>query len=540
MIIENIVTESGDILVIKPEIPIVGLIGLTQFVDTTVGESETDYFRKEFRYSLNGGLTFSEWIVLNITNIQTVDISKFDSFVIEYKYTRIGNAPEVELEFQDILVSGPKEDLPYPIYNKTIFNQFFNVNDINIFGWALNVLEKLYIKGLILPDFYERGDNRSNIEDEDFIAYWNSITHLFAILVYFARQFENIKTNSILLEEFLKSKDLILSSSSTLDDLVYIFSNYVEEYRKRGTIRILENKENGFEVDGELIRLLDHRITEELIFCLFQNFESGWCLSKSSPTWKGTEFIKNLRKGYEFQNEVKDLTKYPKISSSVLSIVSETINISSSLTSGQEAGVGYISGNEGFKLVVDPLEDYEISFFIKQSSLQNGLNFGCDFWDINGNSLNAKKSTEDTVSNYFLQSFALRKVNQFYWIRGILWKHNKKFNENQDFDISDALNIGLGNNLKMNAQTNYIIPRITYIANGVANTVNIYGVVVRPLKLNFSRGQIGLRNLIYLLTVNNNGQYSENQLRNIIQQKLLPYNSFLKQNYIKYTEYEQD
>lgn len=154
--------------------------------------------------------------------------------------------------------------------------------------------------------------------------------------------------------------------------------------------------------------------------------------------------------------------------------------------------------------------------------------------------MSAKKSTEDTVSNYFLQSFALRKVNQFYWIRGILWKHNKKFNENQDFDINDVLNIGLGNNLKMNTQTNYIIPRITYIANGVSNTVNIYGVVVRPLKLNFSRGQLGLRNLIYLFTVNNNGQYSENQLRNIIQQKLLPYNSFLKQNYIKYIEYEQN
>src|ERR1035437_5553249 len=96
-IIENVSTEGGDVLSIKTDIPIVGLIALSQFVDTTEGERTTDYFRKEFKYSVNGGLTFSSWIGLTTINIAAVDISKFDAFVIEYRYTRVGTTPDVTL-----------------------------------------------------------------------------------------------------------------------------------------------------------------------------------------------------------------------------------------------------------------------------------------------------------------------------------------------------------------------------------------------------------------------------------------------------------
>src|SRR5690554_6466361 len=133
-IIENKVTAEGDVLIIKPEVPVVGLVSLLNFVDTTVNESATDYFLKEFRYSVDAGITFSSWIELTLPNIQSVSISKENQFVIEYRYTRVGNAPEVDLEFEDILVSGEIEELPYPIYKSTYFDDFFNVNDINVYG----------------------------------------------------------------------------------------------------------------------------------------------------------------------------------------------------------------------------------------------------------------------------------------------------------------------------------------------------------------------------------------------------------------------
>ena len=217
-VIENGSTEAGDVLIIRPEVPIVGLISLYQFVDTTVNETETDYFRKEFRYSVDGGTTFNSWTELTLVNIQAVEITKYNQFVIEYRYTRVGETPDTTISFEDILVSGDISAIEYPVYTKTPFSDFFSMNDINVFGWALNVLEKLYRKGMILPDYIQRADNNSNLEDEDFIVYWNSITHFFAIIVYFARQFENFETNEILLEEFLKNKDLAFSDGKRVQE----------------------------------------------------------------------------------------------------------------------------------------------------------------------------------------------------------------------------------------------------------------------------------------------------------------------------------
>ncbi len=86
-IIDNRTTVDGDVLIIKPEVPIVGLISLYNFVDTTVGEDyPTDYYLKEFRYSVNGGVTFGDWQELSLSNIQAVEISKENQFVIEYIY----------------------------------------------------------------------------------------------------------------------------------------------------------------------------------------------------------------------------------------------------------------------------------------------------------------------------------------------------------------------------------------------------------------------------------------------------------------------
>lgn len=519
-IIDNRVTAEGDVLIIKTEAPVLGLIALTQFVDTTANESETDYFLKEFRVSENGGLTFGDWIELTLSNIQSVVVSKFDAFVIEYRYTRVGNAPLVELEFQDILVSGVIEDLPYPAYQKSIFSKFFTVNDINIFGWALNVLEKIYVKGLILPNFYERGLNQSNLEDEDFIVYWNSITHFFALIVYFARQFHNFDSNEILLLEFLKSKDISLPIDENITDLLLIYENYVNEFKKRGTLQIIDQKETGAVVDGELIRLIDHKITEEFLFALFQNFESGWCIGKSSPTWNGTENIVNLIKGYEFTDLVADLSKYPLVGETSIEINSNKLLLNAPVG---ECGIKY-SGDDSFKIIVDPDVDYEISFRIKQTSKLSNLSFGCLFWDIVGNSLSGKNIETNLDTVWFFENQSLHLTNQDYWIRGIL------FHKNKSNSISKT-NIGFGRNIIMPPTVNYIVPTITVDGDGDQDTY-IDRIKIRPVKLNFTRGQLGVRNLIYLFTKNNNHGFSDMQINQKISQKLIPYNSFLKSNFI--------
>lgn len=531
-ILENVSTEAGDILRIKTETPIVGLISLSQFVDTTQGESEIDYFKKEFRYSVDAGLTFSEWIDLSLINISNVAISKYDSFVLEYKYTRVGETPEVDLSFEDILVSGAIEDLPYPIFKKSVFSDFFNINDLNVFGWAINVLEKLYIKGLILPDYINRGDDQSNLEDEDFITYWNSITHFFAIIVYFARQFHDFETNEILLAQFLKSKDLVLPTDATLTDLLYLYGptpsklnhTYIDEYVKRGTRGILDRVSAGNEIDGELIRLIRSESFEEFIFAMFRNFESGWCIGKSSPLWKGTEKIINLIKGYEFTTEIVDLSKYSLIQSDFISIIDDKMVIDS-------VGVGLLSGVGGTtkKITIDSGQDYEISFRVSQSIIENNLVFGVRVWNKDGIELGFKDVVTGVDTAYFFYQKSLNIVDTEYWIRGILYHNSINLTETP---VATSTTLGEGNNLRIPTAATQIVPIIGVLGTGSANEVKIDNIKVRPLKLNFSRGQLGIHNLLYLVATNNNDELQPEQISEFIKEKLLPYNSFLKINWI--------
>lgn len=531
-ILENVSTEAGDVLRIKTETPIVGLISLSQFVDTTQGESETDYFKKEFRYSINAGLTFEEWADLNLINISNVVISKYDSFVLEYRYTRVGNTPEVDLSFDDILVSGAVEDLPYTVFKKSVFNDFFNVNDLNVFGWAINVLEKLYVKGLILPDYMDRGSNQSNLEDEDFITYWNSITHFFAIIVYFARQFHDFQTNEILLAQFLESKDLVLPIDATLADLSYIYGptplkpthTYIDEYIKRGTRSILDRVSSGAEIDGELIRLIRSESFEEFIFAMFRASESGWCIGKSSPLWKGTENIINLIKGYEFTEEVVDLAKYPLLQSEFISIIDNKMVIDS-------VNVATLSGIGGTakKIIIDAEQDYEISFRVSQTIKETNLVFGARVWNRDGVELIFKNIVTEVDSSYFFYQKSLNIINTEYWVRGVLYHNSLNL---VDTPRSLTTTIGNGNNLRIPAAATHIVPIIGVLGTGSANEVKIDNIKIRPLKLNFSRGQLGIHNLLYLMAVNNNDELQPEQISEFIKEKLLPYNSFLKTNWL--------
>lgn len=484
-IIENRVTAEGDVLIIKPEVPVVGLLALYQFVDTTVGESETDYFLKEFRYSVDGGLTFGDWLELSLINISGVEITQQSTFVIEYRYTRVGNAPEVELEFQDILVSGEVEELPYPVFDKTIFKKFFNVNDISVFGWAINVLEKLYVKGLILPDYIERADNNSNLEDEDFIVYWNSITHFFAIIVYFARQFHNFESNELLLVEFLKSRDITISDNYDISELLYVYQNYVEEYRKRGTNQIIERSES---INGELIRLTGSQIFEEFIFAVFQSHDTGWCISKSSPTWRGTENILSLNKLEE--ELVPDF------------LIGET-------------------PTEAIKITISPKQAYEVSFRLKTSSPTLSFNFGVNCFDKDDNPLTIKNNYNEAFTNLFAEGLILGIVNEWVWIRGIIYPYDSTFDENF------TLNTGHGNNLRFIQNVAKIQPYIDF--SNVAAGDEIDTFVLRPAKLNFSRGQLGIKNIIYLNCVNNSSK-DDSQVIEFVKNKLIPYDSVLKAN----------
>ena len=221
-VIENVSNEFGDVIRIKTEVPVIGLLFLDTFTDSTEGESPSEYFTKQFRYSSDAGLNFTDWMDLNTVNIQGVQVTRKDQFLIEYKYTHIGNSIPSNLVFNSITLGGEFQNLDYPIYDKTFFKDFFDINDSTVLGWALNVLEKLYRSG-ILPDYIQRNDDSiNNTEDKDFITYWHSVTHYFALIVYYMRQYENIIGSQKLRKDFLLNKDMALPIDENEEEMGYL------------------------------------------------------------------------------------------------------------------------------------------------------------------------------------------------------------------------------------------------------------------------------------------------------------------------------
>lgn len=537
-VIENRATEEGDVIVIKTTVPIVGIVSLTSFLDTTSGETETTYFEKTFRYSRDGGMTFSDWMELTEINIQNVVIEKIDYFIIEYRYKRIG-ATGV-LEFDSVQVDGTYEALSFNNYEQSPFSQFFTANDINVLGWAINVLEKLYKRGII-PAYITRNTGE---DDRDYVAWWFTVTHFFAILVYFARQFENLSTKTPLMQEFVKGRGVYMHNDPDLDELYYIFTNYIEEIQRRGTTGIYRREA---EIDGELLRLIEYVITDEFLFTFVNRGELGWCIGHSSPLYTGADGICNLIKGYEYTEEVEDLESYPLINSDFIENENQRIKIYN-VPDGEIAGIGIsesvISGGEGVYyygdgigaeliypeslsdkcFVIDPTLNYEISFKVSKTVhwIQD-LSFGVALFDKNGNAVWATRITDGSIANRFFEVQPLNQSNTEYWIRGVIYAYDTEIKP------QDVLNVGFGQNLCFPAEACYLVPLIL-VENNTGMTlpeiVYIRDVKVRLANLWFSRGTLSARNFIIGYLKNSSTYYNNQQILRIIKEQLIPYNSY--------------
>ena len=515
-VVENRVTELGDVLVIKTDVPVVGIVSLNSFIDDTVGETESVYFEKLFRYSTNGGLTYSEWMTLSSVNVQNIAIERINYFIIEYRYKAVG-AGEVDLAFNSINLGGEVEPLEYSVFQNSPFSKFFMPNETIILKWALNVLEKLYKRG-VLPDYIIR--NKEGVSDEDFISYWFALTHFFAILVNYARQFDNISSNVFLMREFVKGRGVYMRNNPDTDELYYVYANYIDEIKKRGTVAIA--RRDG-EVDGELVRLLDSLDTDELLFGFVRRGELGWCIGRSSPLYYGADGIVNLIKGYEYTSEIVDISKYPLREGDDITVSGGHFSLCSSQ---DDVVIGRSFWDEEYVFRVDPSLSYEISFKIKGVSGLNILDFGLTLFDQNHTIVNASKVTDGSSSNYFFTSKGINRTNQEYWVRGVLFKYNTPL-------ISgDTLNIGFGQNLRSTINTCYMVPYIRLRNNASTVRWEIWDIKIRPASLWFSRGALSPRNFIISYLRNRNTENDNSQVKEIIEQELIPYNSHLLTHFL--------
>lgn len=528
MIIENKTTEMGDVLRISTDVPILGLTLLYGFTDNTMGEASDIYYQKKFRYSKDIGVTWSPWLPLNTANLGSVPTDEKKGFLFEYAYEHEGK--DGELYFNWVQLEGEMSQGNDTIYQKTDFSKFFDVNDINVLGWAFNVLEKLYQQG-ILPKYVQRN---YSADSEDFISYWLTVTHFFAIIVYMARKFEDIPGNDILFTMFLEGKGLALTGEETQLQRNYLFSNYINEYRRRGTSAIIGTGET---VNGEFLRLINYDPAEEFLFFNLVRQDLGWCLDYSSPMWTGTEQIVNAMKAYEYGGTVSDIDRYPLVGSTDVFQYGDYEWIRLSQTPGTNGiGVGDAPAKADL-LRMSPSLSYEVYFRVISTSADGAapdhLNFGMRGYGENLEVLpflNARTGKE--TESFFSASTprCVYKVGVEYWFRGVIFR--------ADTVMNPALQLGFLNGVPLisNKDMWYMAPIINQSYVNGDKQLLLRDIKVKPLDLSVERGYLSSILPIATYFYNNSGRTND-YVKDFTEQYLLGYkNSVLLPHYLSEVE----
>lgn len=409
------------------------------------------------------------------------------------------------------------------IYNKTVFKRFFEENDPAVMEWAENVLEKVSSPG-ILPTFIKK-------DGEDFKAYWETVCHIFALVVLYAKQYNEIDTNKILFELFIENRGLVTDEVDTLEQMQYLFDNYVKEYRKRGTIDIV-NKEGT--ILGELLRLIRYKTEDEFIFALLMSRDTGWAMGYSSPTWNRTDTVLNVTKGYETTTNVTDLNAYPLVNPTGVVIVDDVDNDGNPIKAMTFVGnslVGISSAEDKSKLLpVSENMTYQISFKAKTSFVNNqNLKFGVEVYGKGKQVMTCKESYGEAESISFVSNdgaLSLPFAGVYYECRGILSRKDRAYAS------PVALNFPNGRGLQMKEGTSYLSLLLTQDRSAASNNVYIYDIKIKPIFLPFYQGNLGEKDVIAAY-YKNNSLVSDTEIKDFSEEYLLSYKNVLKENEIQ-------
>ena len=524
---------------------------LTNFTDEWIGEG---YLLREFRF-IYEDLFKTEW--QNLTNENLANKKLEQSTIIEVRYTLnsegemvFGNASfdtDIELDATAILTlvkiefNGDfQEDNIYsPTLSNSIFGNIAWSEEVNFL--TANLFRKLYFRG-ILPKYIVRGENIDREEDMDFISLFSSVARFFAIIIHFFKRFENFSADKELMREWVKQNGIYFNESEiTLEQLQTLGSCLLDEIRKRGTKMIFKregdevNNEN-LVIDGEFIRLTQNKEYNELSYEMIPQRKIGWCMNQSSPLYRGAA-SDTLNKTVNDFSKLEEYTIFSNGNSSV-SAFNDDENLRL-LSNGSECGLGRIDGDIDSVIsnyyAVDPNMDYEISFSMKVISASDGkIRFGVEGFDKRKQKLtdatilpNNYEVTENFLGNGIdLDKFV---IDKWYNIRGIIHAYSTAIIENL------PLNIGFGNSLTFNNRfLSYILPKI-YI-DGQNSEILIKDYKIKPLvrgtnilplkngKINsHSLGFIQSPRIFYIYVKNNNNNISEEEMTEIIERYLLPF-----------------
>ena len=545
---DNIISNIGDVLIVRIEPKITGKIRFTGYTETIENETEERSLKREFRISQDG-VFWTDWATLNIDNLSSEEYFTDSYIQIEIRYTRTGTDESGDIVFKSIDFNGTRKSIQFdaPTLQSSIFGNIIGTNILA--KLERNIFKKLYYRG-ILPDYIKRAENSSYNEDKDFVDLFHSIARFFSILISFFRRWENFRNDEDLLREQVRGYGIYFNENDiTLSELKYIAQNILSQAQQRGTEMIFKRK-GVAPIDGEFIRLTRNRICDELLYEYIPIYKIGWCLGNSSPIYKGTAMAYNLNKTKENTKDFQSLSNFVLSKSGTGSYSlqntdnKKVIRLSATSRGTGHSAIGRIDSNIN---VVDNIYsadsqlDYEITFAFKINSGTNlpklTLNFGVEGFDINKEKLNDAFSTVDgfkVSENFFDQSMDIWKIGQWYYARGIIHAYSS---ENV---IGSKTNLGIGQDLVFNNSfVKYIIPKIEFYTKTAQNaSIDIYDYKIRPLIrgkniLPLKNGSIDSHGLgfiqgskiLYTYVRNNNNGQSEDEIIDIIERYLYPFNT---------------
>lgn len=545
---DNKIYNIGDTLTITVKPRQKGTATLSGFSDSLLGLTSDRTVQREFRI-VEDDLFYTDWAELTAENIQGKEINQND--VIEVRYTRQGTDASGEIEFQNITFNGDfdPEIINSPILDSSMFSSVAWTEETE--RLAKNLFKKLYFRGII-PTYVLRGDNVDNVEDEDYITLFYSISKFYAIMACFFKRFENFYNDEELMLEWVRQNGINFDESTiTLKQLQFLARHFYDEIRRRGT-KMIFNYEgdvvNGkpSEIDGEFIRLIRSKRSDELIYETIPLHKLGWCLGVSSPMYRGTCSARLLNKTRENDEDFNNIGNYQKFLTPGGSIALEHTDnrycLMINIPKGS-CGLGRREGDTNTNVankvyVADPNMDYEITFMfkIKNRGPEARLYFGVEGFDVSKNKLlDAFATTNNSeVTEMFLDGQDLKKfiTNKWYFVRGIIHAYSSDTVENV------KLNIGFGNNLSFNNRfLKYILPKI-YISSSGLTSVYLWNYKIRPLvrgtnilplkngsENSHSLGFIQSPKIFYSYFRNNNNSQSKEEITDIIERYLLPFNT---------------
>lgn len=542
---DNKIYNIGDSIVIEVKPKQKGTVIIENYVDELINVTENRTVYREYRI-VEDELFYADWRPLTSESIKGVRIKQNNS--IQIRYTRTGKDSSSFIEFKSIEFGGDFEPevINSPILNGSMFANIAWTDETE--KLAKNLFKKLYFRGII-PTYILRGDNIDAVEDEDCITLFYTIAKFYAIILRFFQRFENFFEDEELMLEWIRQNGIYFDESNiTLEQLQYLASHLYNEIRNRGT-KMIFNRQGDVvndkinELDGEFIRLIRGTSKDEFLYENIKSNHLGWCLKQSSPLYRGTLFSDDINKTKErtkdFQNK-DNFQNFALRNGAVTIIPDEDKKVLQLKTSGNSAcGLGrYTEDDEVNNIyVIDPNLDYEITFMFKPIYIGKNakFNFGVELFNSNKEKIEDATITTDNslVTDMFFSKLPLSNFQErkWYFVRGIVHAYSSDVIENV------KLNIGFGNQLTFNNRfVKFMIPKI-FITSDNSTTIYIWNYKIRPLvrgthilplrngeSNSHSLGFIQSPRIFYSYFRNNNNSQSKDEITDIIERYLLPYN----------------